>query len=114
MTDPAADDRLIQLGMRVRAVYDRSRLQPSSPSSRDDDGVLWRLGSDGTTAIPDLSDRVTVFALLVIAEDWRGSDAATIYYRPDFAGVTLTDGVRSICTDGADLAEAVVCLLEAA
>ena len=113
MTDPAAD-RLIQLGLRARAVYDRSRLQPSSPSSRDDDGVLWRLGSDGTTAIPDLSDRVTVFALLVIAEGWRGSDAATIYYRPDFAGITLTDGARTICTDGADLAEAVVCLLEAA
>ena len=113
MTDPAAD-RLIQLGLRARAVYDRSRLQPSSPSSRDDDGVLWRLGSDGTTAIPDLSDRVTVFALLVIAEDWRGSDAATIYYRPDFAGITLTAGASTICTDGADLAAAVACLLAAA
>lgn len=113
MTDSAADDRLIQLGLRVRAVYDRGRLQPSSPSHRDANGALWRLGSDGATAIPDLSDRVTVFALLDLAENWRGSDVTTIYYRSDFARITLARDSSLITVDGADLAEAVVCLLEA-
>ena len=118
--DVTGSDRLISLGLRVRAIYTARRLYFPSGQLRDEDGVLWRWSAEADWKrggpghlVPDLADAVTVYALLVLAEAWSGTTHATIQREPDTARVTLSGDAGGASVGGKDLAEAVVKVLEA-
>ena len=119
--DVTGSDRLISLGLRVRAIYvSRNGCPIPSGQLRDEDGVSWRWSDEADwkrggpgRLVPDLADRATVYALLTIAEAWNVTHDATIWYGQTGARVTLAGGAGAVACGGADLAEAVVKVLEA-
>ena len=120
-TEVTGSDRLISLGLRARVVLERFGHHAPSGQLRDEHGVSWRWSDEADWnaggsghQIPDLSDRVTVFALLVVAESRRRVWEVDIYCGPMHADITLTGGGAEVVSEsGSDLAGAVVKVLEA-
>jgi len=121
MMNVTGSDRMISLGLRVRAIYAaRNGCIIPSGQLRDEDGVSWcwsdeddwKRGGPGHL-VPDLADDVTVYALLAVAEAWNCTTHAAIQREPGKARVILSGRAGCASETGQDLAEAVVKVLEA-
>ena len=119
--DVTGSDRMISLGLRVRAIYvSRNGCPIPSGQLRDEDGVSWRWSDEADWKrggpgylVPDLADDVTVYALLAIAEAWNCTTHAAIQREPGKAQIILSGRAGRASEIGQDLAEAVVKVLEA-